>query len=313
MARNIAVHSDSTDRHLRDSVRRPAWRSWLRALRPHHWAKNALMFLPAMAAHLAPSLPLALRLLGGFAAFSALASAVYLLNDIADLESDKLHPSKRLRPVASGEISTRRASVVAIFLIAVSAALAVLLPWEFVVVLVAYFVITSAYSLGLKKRLIVDVITLATLYTLRIIAGATLAEVPLSRWFLAFSIFLFLSLSLVKRTVELRDAGARQVDQISGRGYRPEDLPILGSLGTATAVASALVYCLYITGEDVLTLYSRPDVLWLGLPLFLYWIARLWVLAVRGSLHEDPVAFALGDRVTWAVLGAFFLTVLLAT
>ncbi len=295
------------------SRQRPTWRAWIRALRPHHWAKNTLMFLPVLAAHLDPSPGLALRLVAGFASFSALASAVYLFNDLADLAADRAHQTKRFRPLAAGEISIPAALFVAISLLVVSATLAMFLPPAFGVVLAGYFIITSAYSLFLKQRAAIDVITLATLYTVRIIAGAALTSVELSRWFLAFSIFLFLSLALVKRVVELQDARDRQVDDIAGRGYRPEDLPVLGSMGAASAAVSALVYCLYITGDDVLRLYSRPDVLWLGLPIFLYWIIRLWLFVARGTLHEDPVAFALKDRATYVVLVLFLLTVFVAT
>ena len=175
-----------------------------------------------------------------------------------------------------------------------------------------YFVITAAYSMALKQRVVVDVIALATLYTVRIVAGAVLAEVPLSRWFLAFSIFLFLSLALVKRVAELRGVEARNADGAAGRGYRGEDVQVLTAMGTAAAAASALVYCQYITGDDVGRLYRNPDILWAGLPLFLYWITRVWVLAGRGTLQEDPVAFALRDRNTYVVLGAFLLAIWLA-
>ena len=292
--------------------RAPRLRSWLRALRPHHWAKNGLIFLPALAAQLSPGVPLGIRLLTGFAAFSAMASSVYLFNDLADLASDRAHPIKHRRPLAAGEIAIPLALFAGVLLVAASVSLAWFLSPTFTVVLGVYFVITAAYSMALKQRVVVDVITLATLYTVRIVAGAVLVEVPLSRWFLAFSIFLFLSLALVKRVAELRGVEARNADGAAGRGYRGEDLQVLTAMGTAAAAASALVYCLYITGDDVGRLYANPDILWAGLPLFLYWITRVWVLAGRGTLQEDPVAFALRDRNTYVVLGAFLLAIWLA-
>ncbi|NIR46735.1 MAG: UbiA family prenyltransferase [Gemmatimonadetes bacterium] len=292
---------------------RVGWRAWLRALRPHHWAKNTLMFLPALAAHLEPSPELAVRLLAGFAAFCAMTSAVYLTNDIADLSSDRTHATKRHRPLAAGEIAISHAIVAALLLAVASAALAWYLAPIFAAVLASYLALTSAYTALLKRKLIVDVITLATLYTIRVVAGAVLVQVPLSRWFLAFSIFLFLSLALVKRVVELKELEGANAEKAAGRRYQVEDLGVLIGLGTAAAAASALVYCLYITSDDVLRLYDQPDALWIGLPLFLYWIARLWVLASRGVMHEDPVTATLRDRATYAVLVGFLLTVWLAS
>lgn len=292
---------------------RRRWPSALRALRPHQWAKNTLMFLPAVAAHLQPTLPLGLRLIAGFAAFSVLASAVYLLNDIADLSEDRAHPVKRNRPIAAGDLSIPAATLMASVLLVSSAVLAWLLSPAFAGVLGIYFAITMAYSVALKQQLVLDVITLAALYTMRIIAGATLVSVPLSRWFLVFSIFLFFSLALVKRVVELDGVRASNGERATGRDYRLEDVPVLIALGAAAAAGSALVYCLYISGDDVRRLYSQPDWLWLGLPLFLYWIARVWILAGRGTLREDPVAFALRDRITYLVMSVFLLTVWLAT
>jgi 4-hydroxybenzoate polyprenyltransferase len=295
------------------SIRTSTWRLWLRQLRPHHWAKNALLFVPALAAHLGPSVGLAVQLLAGFAAFSATASAVYLFNDLADLASDRAHPRKRHRPLAAGEISIPAALVVGLLLVAAAAVVAWQLSPRFAGVLAAYLVITYAYSLSLKQHLAIDVITLATLYTVRIVAGAVLVEVPLSRWFLAFSIFLFLSLALAKRALELRGAAARNATKIAGRGYRPEDLPTLSAMGVAAAAASALVYCLYITGDDVTRLYANPDLLWIGLPLFLYWNLRLWLFADRGTLQEDPVAFALKDPITYVVAAVFLAVVWIAS
>jgi 4-hydroxybenzoate polyprenyltransferase len=206
-----------------------------------------------------------------------------------------------------------QALAVSVGLVMVSALLAVWLNGAFGAILALYLLMSTVYSLFLKERVVIDVITLATLYTVRIVAGATLVGVPLSRWFLAFSIFLFLSLALVKRSVELNDARDRGGGRVAGRGYRPGDAAVLGFVGVSSATAAALVYCLYITGDSVLTLYSRPDYLWLGLPIFLYWIIRIWLLALRGDLDEDSVVFALRDPPTYLALAAFIFTVWIAS
>jgi 4-hydroxybenzoate polyprenyltransferase len=297
-------------RHVRadvEVVRTPGSRSraLLRGMRPHQWAKNTLLFLPALAAHLPFALDGLLTLAAAFIAFSALASAVYLLNDVVDLPNDRAHPTKRLRPLAAGELSIPLALGAALGLTIGAAAIAIRLPTAFQALLGGYVVLTTAYSLALKKRPILDVITLASLYTTRVMAGAAAVSVPLSRWFLAFSVFLFFSLALVKRVVELGRRSAAADDRVPGRGYRPVDVPVLTSLGTTAVMASALVYCLYITGDEVGALYSRPDILWAGLPILLYWHSRLWLLAGRGALHDDPVVFALRDHVSRALALAF--------
>jgi 4-hydroxybenzoate polyprenyltransferase len=281
-------------------------------MRPHQWAKNTLLFLPALAAHLPFALDGLLTLAAAFVAFSALASAVYLLNDIIDLPNDRAHPTKRLRPIASGELSIPLALTAAATLAALAALVAFRLPLAFQALLGGYVVLTTAYSLALKKRPILDVITLASLYSTRVVAGAAAVDVPLSRWFLAFSVFLFFSLALVKRVVELGRSAVAADEHVPGRGYRLIDVPVLTSLGTTAVMASALVYCLYITGEEVSVLYGRPDVLWAGLPILLYWQSRLWLIAGRGALHDDPVVFALRDHVSRALAVAFLVVLWVA-
>ncbi len=281
----------------------------LRALRPHQWAKNLLVFVPALAAHRPPG-P---ALLFAFVSFSFLASAVYLTNDVADLDHDRLHPRKRTRPIASGALAPTVALWVALLLLAVSLLMAVRLPRAFLWVWLAYLVVTSLYSAGLKRRVVLDVLILAGLYTARVVAGSAAAHVPLSRWFLAFSVFVFTSLALLKRAVEAREARAGDRDALGGRGWRVEDLPVLAATGVGCSVAAALVYCLYITGEDVLEFYSRPDVLWVGLPVLLYWLVRAWVMALRGEVHDDPLVFALRDPTSYLVLAIMAVSVWIAT
>lgn len=284
-------------------------RATIRLLRPHQWSKNTLLFLPAVAAHLPMSADVVLTLVAGFVAFSAIASAVYVLNDLADLTSDRAHATKRHRPLAAGDLSIPFGLGVAAVLVIVAATIALTLPPAFGALLATYVLLTTAYSMLLKSRAIVDVITLASLYTLRVMAGSALVDVPLSRWFLAFSVFFFFSLALAKRVVELSRQPAGAPGRLPGRGYSAADVPVLTALGTTAVMASTLVYCLYITGSDVGELYDRPDLLWLGLPILLYWLSRLWMLAGRNALHEDPVVFAIRDRISRILLIGFLLVV----
>ncbi len=288
-------------------------RAWLREIRPHQWAKNFLIFLPAMAAHLQWTRAQLTDLVAGFVAFSFLASAVYVVNDLVDLPNDRQHATKRNRPIAAGLISRNAAIAGAAILVAISAAATWQMPRLFQVTLAVYLVITTAYSFALKRRVLLDVICLAGLYTIRVVAGSTLVDAPLSQWFLAFSIFFFFALALVKRVAELRPlVSETSTKEIAGRGYAGPDLPMLTSLGTSASMASALVYCLYITSSEVTRLYRHPKLLWMGLPLFLYWIARVWLLTARGRMNEDPVVFALRDRMSYLIALGFLVTIWLA-
>lgn len=275
---------------------------WLRLIRVHQWAKNGLLLLPAVAAHLTPTADRVLVLAVAVASFCLLASAVYVLNDLADRDHDRLHPTKRHRPLAAGEVGTGAAlGVMAVFAVA-SFGLALTLPLGFLGAWVVYLVLTTSYSFLLKRIVVLDVVILAALYTVRVVAGATAVTVPLSRWFLAFSVFLFLSLALLKRLVEVTGVAERKAGGVAGRGWEVVDLPLLRSLGVGCAVAAALVYCLYITDDQTGNLYTHPDVLWAGLPVLLYWLARVWLLANRGDVHDDPVVFALRDTPSYAVV-----------
>lgn len=288
-------------------------RAWVREIRPHQWAKNLLIFVPAMAAHLEWTQVQVVNLLSGFAAFSLLASSVYVVNDLVDLPNDRQHATKKNRPIAAGLINPTVAAIGALLLIAIAAAITWRLPREFQLTLSIYLVITTAYSFVLKRRVLLDVICLASLYTIRVVAGSTLVDAPLSQWFLAFSIFFFFSLALVKRVAELRPLVTSGEQAVAGRGYVALDLPTLTSLGTAASMASSLVFCLYITSDEVTRLYQHPSLLWVGLPLFLYWQARVWLLTSRGRMNEDPVVFALKDRMSYLIAFGFLVTVWLAT
>jgi 4-hydroxybenzoate polyprenyltransferase len=285
----------------------------LRALRPHQWAKNALLMLPALAAHLPVTLSVLGVLLSGFVAFSLAASAIYVLNDLVDLPHDRCHVRKRRRPFAAGDVPIP-VGIAMIAVLGVSSLLLTLpLPRPFLWVLLGYLALTTAYSFSLKRVPAVDVLALATLYTARVVAGAALVSVPLSRWFLAFSVFLFLSLALVKRVVELQGMLGPEGAAIPGRGYVLADIPVLTALGAGATLATALVYCLYITSSEVNRLYSRPDLLWLELPVLLYWQIRVWLLTGRRQMtHDDPVVFALRDRASHVTLAVFLFVMLTA-
>ncbi len=297
-----------------DVFERPAGRgrAWLAALRPHQWLKNALVFVPLLAAHQALVPQAATRSLLAFAAFCLCASAAYLLNDLLDLEADRLHPRKRGRPFAAGALMPGGGLLAAAALAVVAFALAAPLALEFISMLFGYALLTLAYSLWIKRIAMLDVVTLAGLYAIRILAGAAAIPVPASFWLLAFSMFLFFSLALVKRALELQQLAQAGVAQVAGRGYLAADLGLVQALGSASGYLAVLVLALYIDSAASAALYAQPMRLWLLPPILLYWISRTWLLATRGEMHDDPVVFALTDRVSLAVLGAFLLVIWLA-
>lgn len=282
---------------------------YLKALRSHQWLKNLLVFIPLLMAHRFGDTLLLGQALLAFLAFGLCASSVYLLNDLLDLPDDRQHPTKRLRPFASGSISIINGALLIPGLLIAALALALFLPVEFVGVLALYYVITLTYSLGLKRVALVDVLTLAGLYTIRIIAGAAAVSVVPSFWLLAFSMFLFLSLALVKRFTELLMLQRQERTNSSGRDYSTIDLETLSQFGSASAYMAVLVLALYINSEAVKNLYTHPEVIWLLCPLLLYIVTRIWLLARRGEVHEDPVVFVIRDRRSqWlAVIGAILL------
>ncbi len=289
-------------------------RKWVKALRVHQWAKNVLVFIPALAAHKGLNPQLLLEAGLGFVAFSLCASSVYVLNDLLDLDSDRQHPTKRRRPFASGDLPVRAGAALApVLLVAgVSVALA-LLPLRFTLLLASYYVVTMAYSLYLKQVMVMDVLVLAGLYTVRIFGGSLATGVPTSSWLFTFSIFLFLSLALVKRLSEVRRLRLSNATSTPGRGYLASDYEQLASLGVAAGYISVLVLALYITSKEVTVLYGHPERLWLLCPVMLYWVSRVWLLAHRGLVNEDPLIFALRDRVSYAVGLVAALVLLAAT
>jgi 4-hydroxybenzoate polyprenyltransferase/phosphoserine phosphatase len=276
--------------------------SLARSLRLHQWLKNLLLLVPLVAAHETGDLRLLLQAALAFLAFGFTASSVYVLNDLLDLEADRRHPRKRGRPFASGQLPIGYGiALIPILLILAAAISFAFLPDHFLLALVGYYVLTIAYSLWAKTRVMVDVLFLAGLYTVRILAGAAAVSVMLSFWLLAFSMFLFLSLALVKRYSELVVMIKERVEKVAGRGYKVEDLPLLQSLGAASGYLSVLVLALYINSPDVHPLYARPIALWALCPLLLFWISRVWMKTHRGEMHDDPVVFAARDRVSLTV------------
>ena len=287
-------------------------KTWLRAMRLHQWVKNLLIFVPPMLAHEFINPGVMLQAMLAFLAFGLCASSVYLVNDLLDLGSDRRHPRKRTRPFAAGELQVRDGVLVALLLLALSIGLALAINPYFALVLATYYSVTWAYSLRLKRIALIDVMVLAGLYTLRIIAGSAACLIVPSFWLLGFSVFLFLSLGIVKRFAELEDARQAGKATALGRGYGAEDLSLLQSLGTAAGYSAVVVMALYVNSAASANLYTHPKALWLLCPIMLFWISRVWLLTARGQMHDDPIVFALKDRASLVLAALMALGVLFA-
>lgn len=293
---------------------RPGYvKSLVKALRPHQWLKNLLLFVPLAASHKMAEASLLWDGLIAFISFGACASSVYVLNDLLDLQDDRKHRSKRFRPLASGALPIKHGVILAPVLLAVAVGLAWwLLPLPFLLVLLGYYVVTLAYSLWLKRLALIDVVTLALLYTVRIIAGVAAFQMVVTFWIITFSLFVFLSLALVKRYTELHGARLKDTQEKTlGRGYYPGDFELLASLGGGAGYVSVLVLALYVNEAAATGLYRHPQLLWLACPLLLFWISRVWLLAHRGAMHDDPIVFAIKDATSrWVgvlFVGSFLL------
>lgn len=286
--------------------------TWIKALRVYQWLKNLLVLVPLLTAHRFLD-PASLVDAGiAFLAFGLCASGVYLLNDLLDLTPDRMHPRKRKRPFAAGTLPLLHGLLVAPLITLMGFALALLCSVEFTVVLLCYYVMTLSYSLQLKRIVMIDVVLLAALYTVRIIGGTVAIGSELSFWLLAFSMFVFLSLAMLKRYTELASALANGKQLAQGRGYSVADLPLVQSLGAAAGYIGVLVFALYINSPESLELYRHPKVLWLLCPMLLYWISRMWIVAHRGNMHDDPIVFAATDRGSQVVISLCVLIVLAA-
>ncbi len=289
-------------------------RTWLRALRAHQWAKNILVFAPlALSGMAGLRVDSILNVMCLFACLSALASGTYLINDLVDLKSDRKHRSKKNRPLASGAISARAGIVAAALLIAAGLVGAILISPRAAFGLIAYLALTLAYSVRFKRIPLLDVTVLGVLYSLRLLIGAAGAGTVASVWLLTFALFFFVSLSLAKRHSEIVAAQEAGHKTLPGRGYLVDDGPVTLGLGISAAVASVLIVVLYLTDEAFPSgVYNSPSFLWAA-PLLLHlWVSRIWLLAHRGQMDDDPVAFAVRDKTSLVVAGLMALALLAA-
>lgn len=280
-------------KHLAEE--KPSWRTWARLLRVRQYAKNLLLLVPLLASHQLTPENLFLATIG-LVGFCLCASSVYIVNDLVDLQADRTHPTKRLRPLASGEIQLIHGLFAAPVLLLVSLVLALSISPAFFAILFGYFVLTTAYSFYLKRKMLIDVVTLAMLYTVRIIAGAIVIAVPISPWLLTFAIFVFLALALVKRYTELATRLDLNLSEPTNRNYKFGDIGLVAALAAAAGYNSVTVFALYISSPEVNVLYQRPQMLWLVCPVLIYWLSRVVMMAHRRSMTEDPIVFAMTDR-----------------
>lgn len=289
------------------------WRDWVRAMRVHHWSKNVLLLLPLVLGHAWSDHGAILNTLAGLVLLLAVTSSTYLLNDLADLESDRLHWSKRLRPIASGRIPALTALVAGAAGIVLAVGLALLFSPALAATLAAYVGLTLAYSFGLKRVPLLDTMIIGLLFTLRIAMGVAVLHQPYPQWLLTFAAFFFSSLALAKRHTEILRAGTLGRASLASRGYVPEDAALTLALGVGAAIASLVIMTLYLTEDAFHSItYEHTGWLW-GIPMLLaIWIGRIWLLAHRGRLLDDPVSFALRDRPSLALGGAGLVAFLLA-
>lgn len=286
------IHLDTPPRSLRDYVR---------AMRPHQWLKNILVFAPMLAAHEFTLEAFALSLLA-FAAFSLMASGTYIFNDLLDLKSDRAHPRKRNRPFASGAVPVSHGTFLAPILILSSLLLAAIGGWWLLAVMAFYFVASSLYSFKLKRLVALDIVWLAGLYTLRILAGGAAAHIIPSMWLLVFSVFFFFMLAGIKRQAELLDGIKTGTVKAHGRGYHIDDLPAVSSLSLASGLVAILIIALYADSDQVRLLYKTPEILLAVCPIMLFWVSRIAIKTHRGEMHDDPLVFAARDRISYACL-----------
>lgn len=284
-------------------------KSFARALRPHQWIKNLILFIPVLTAHQLEDKTILLQAGLAFVAFCLAASAVYLLNDLLDLDADRHHATKRNRPFASGDLPLQFGLVGAPLLLLGALGLSLFLSPQFALVTASYFIISTSYSWRLKQIALLDVLFLAGLYTLRLVAGHVATGIPWSHWLLTFSMFIFLSLALMKRFQEIRGVREQNGHELKGRGYTAQHHTAVASLGIISGVAAVIVLGLYVNSAQVVKLYAQPRLLLLACPLLLAWIVRVWLLTYRGKMHDDPTAFAFKDWVSY-VIGALTLAVM---
>jgi len=294
---------------LIDTPKTPLKR-WTKLLRVHQYAKNALVFLPLLAAHKFDIASIFDSTLAAIA-FSLCASSVYIFNDLVDLAADRNHPTKKSRPLASGAIPLLHGVIAMPLLFLASIGLAACVSWPFLGVLLFYFALTNAYTCWLKTKMLVDVVALSLLYSLRVIGGAAAIYVSVSEWIIAFSLFIFTSLALIKRYIELATRLDKGLPDPTNRNYRQGDMQIIAALAAAAGFNSVTVFSLYISSDTVHALYRHPQVLWLVCPILMYWISRVLLMAHRRLVHDDPIVFALKDRNSF-IAGALLACIMIA-
>lgn len=291
-----------------DKAQKPGLTVWIKQLRVYQWLKNGLIFVPILVANQFTDIGLVLNTLIAFLAFGLLASSTYVLNDLLDLESDRQHPRKRFRPLAACAIPLHHAGFVATLLFIIAMGVALMLNVQFFGILIVYLILTLSYSFKLKRYFAMDVIALASLYTIRIFAGAAVINVTVSFWLLGFSMFIFLSLALVKRCAELVALKQKNQLQVSGRDYNTNDLMVFTSFGSTSSMLALLMYCFYMNSDVLANQYQEPQILWLALPCLGYWLMRMWVKTLRGEMHDDPIIFSLKDK--GSVISVFLMLLL---
>ncbi|MCW9024892.1 MAG: UbiA family prenyltransferase [Gammaproteobacteria bacterium] len=291
-----------TDTGINNPKSRSFTKGIIKEIRPHQWVKNILIFIPLMLAHAYFDQQRIFSSLIAFISFCLCASSVYMFNDLMDLDADRIHPTKRNRPFASGELPIVVGLFIAPLLLLASILLSMAVSLEYTAVFSVYFILTTAYSLGLKSFALLDVFILAGLYTIRVLAGTVAANVDLSFWLLAFSLFFFFSLALLKRFSELFNLVKMEQAHSHGRGYSTDDISILSALGVSSGFISVLVIALYIQTPEHVVQYQQPELLWMVFPAMLYWISRMWLLAHRGEMNEDPVLFAVKDKQSYMIV-----------
>ncbi len=286
----------------------------VKQIRVYQWVKNILLFLPLLLAHILPLGDYLINTMIAFISFSLIASSVYVLNDLLDLSSDRQHSRKKTRPFASGQLSLKYGFVLFPMLLVFGFIPSILfLSTEFNIILLIYFLLTSIYSFLLKRIYILDILVLASLYTIRLIAGAVAVDVPASPWLLSFSMFIFLSLACVKRYTELFELVQKNLEKTAGRGYSTSDIGLIKILGAASGLLSILVFILYVNSKEIIELYNTPILLFLVAFLFLYWILRIWFKSVRGEMHDDPIVFTGKDKPSLFIFIIIILLVIGAT
>jgi len=286
----------------------------IKQIRVYQWVKNILIFLPLLLAHILPVGDYLTNTLLAFISFSLIASSVYVLNDLLDLPSDRVHPRKKTRPFASGHLSLKYGFMLFPLLLVLGFIPSFLfLSTEFNLILLFYFLLTSFYSFIIKRIYILDILVLASLYTIRLLVGAMAVDVPASPWLLSFSMFIFLSLACVKRYTELFELLQKNLEKTAGRGYTTSDIGLIKILGVTNGLLSILVFILYVNSKEIIALYNTPLLLYSVAFLFLYWILRVWFKTVRGEMHDDPIVFTGKDKPSMFIFILIVLLVIGAT